>query len=297
MENVFMNVGVLVMMLAGVLGLLYWLQRKQHHDMSAQKRDGLAAVRNGMTLITCVQQHRGMSAALLSGDKSFLPRLVTTQDQVANAIRQVADILGIAAGQGMAKRRFAQISQAWLQLQQQVQSLTPEQSFNRHTALIRQILYLLGDMGERAGLLEGHLPAQTQLAEVLLLRLPLLIESVGQARALGSASAAKGVCGAVGRIRLAFLLQRIRNCQTKASIVFEVPALSTPANRCQEKVDVLQSIISTRILGSERIDLAPEAYFRMATDTIEACLALWQATATLIEQGANARLADGLMPA
>ncbi|WP_018150880.1 nitrate- and nitrite sensing domain-containing protein [Leeia oryzae] len=281
METVLISIGLL----SGVFVLLHWLQRKLAQMSQLRRQRGLGAVKAGVNLMTCVQQHRGMSAALLSGDHSFKPRLLGMQDKIAQALNQVSDALTNAPEQGMARRRFLQIQQAWSQLQQQVQTLNPEQSFKQHTGLIRQVLYLLGDMGERAGLLEGHRLAQTQLAEVLLQRLPLLAESIGQARALGSASAAKGACGAVGRIRLAFLLQRIRTCQTQTDIAFDYPALTALATRCSEKVDALQMVISTRILGPDTIDLAPDAYFKMATDAIDACLALWQAAAGLVAEG------------
>jgi hypothetical protein len=271
-------------LMAAASAALGWAQRRERAARSARRRLSLDAVRQGIALMTVVQQHRGMAAALLNGDTGFAGRLAEKQREVDATLAELgtgfARVPEFAAG----GRRLDAIRAAWAQLCQGVRGYSAEQSFSAHTTLVQQVLYLLGDMGERGGLLEARAPALGALAEVLLLRLPLLAESIGQARALGTGFAAQGRCGAVGRIRLSFLERRIGECLAGLGVVLDSPALAAPAQRCRHQVGRLLATIEVDLIGAERITLAPDAYFRCATEAIDACLALWQAAELVTRQ-------------
>ncbi|WP_024302166.1 nitrate- and nitrite sensing domain-containing protein [Pseudogulbenkiania sp. MAI-1] len=273
MEAIASSIGLL----AAAGTALGWAQGRERSARRARRHLSLDAVRQGIALMTVMQQHRGMAAALLSGDTGFAVRLADKQREVEGRLAELgacfARVPALAAG----GRRLEAIRAAWTQLCQEVRGYTAEQSFAVHTALVQQVLYLLGDIGERGGLLEARSPAVAALAEVLLLRLPLLAESIGQARALGTGFAAQGRCGAVGRIRLSLLERRIGECLAGLGVVLDSPSLVAPAQRCRQQVWHLSASIEADLIGVERITLAPDAYFRCATEAIDACLALWQA--------------------
>jgi len=131
----------------------------------------------------------------------------------------------------------------------------------------------MGDMGEHLGLLDGEGTALARLSNTLLLKLPLLLESIGQARALGSGYAAKGQCGAVGRIRLSFLEQRIREC-------FEGVHLAAIEDEAvSKKVEEFLHTLENRFIKTENVDISPAVFFQTATDAIESCLVLWKEVA------------------
>lgn len=264
-------------LLAAASAALGWAQRRERAIRSARRHLSLDAVRQGIALMTVMQQHRGMAAALLNGDTGFAGRLADKQREVDGTLAELGARFARVPELAASGRRLESIRMAWAQLCQGVRGYTAEQSFAAHTALVQQVLYLLGDMGERGGLLEARMPAVAALAEVLLLRLPLLAESIGQARALGTGFAAQGRCGAVGRIRLRFLERRIGECLTGLGAVLDSPSLAAAARQCRHKVDSLLALIESGLIGAERITLAPDAYFRCATEAIDACLALWQA--------------------
>lgn len=267
----------------GAASALNWAQIRLVREHARRRQRGLSAVRAGVTLMTAMQQHRGIAAALLNGDRGFAPRLVAKQQEVGQAIAALDEVLSEAPELAGSGRRFASIQQAWRPLHDTIQTLPAEASYHSHTALIQQVLYLLGDVGERAGLLEHHSAGVSLLAESLLVRLPLLAESIGQARALGSGYAAKGKCGAVGRIRLSFLEQRMRGSLSGVLAALEPFPLQTQTTDCSDKVHKLLNVITARIIGVEEIDLAPEVYFATATEAIDACLTLWQKTAQAAE--------------
>ncbi|WP_084187188.1 nitrate- and nitrite sensing domain-containing protein [Andreprevotia chitinilytica] len=263
--------------LTSATAAMHWAQAQSDKKHAARRDLSLGAVNRGVALMTVVQQHRGMAAALLNGDQSFADRLNNKQQEVDNTLSALGEYFARVTEFAAGGKRLEAIRAAWAQLRQEARRYTVEKSFATHTALIQQVLYLLGDMGERGGLLEVRNPALATLAEVLLLRLPLLTESIGQARALGTGYAVRGRCGAVGRIRLSFLQRRIRDCLNRANVIAESPTLAASTQACRHKVDALQTLIDTHLTGVERIELAPDAYFRAATEAIDACLALWHA--------------------
>ena len=271
-------------LLATTTLLLHWMHGRSEAHRHQRRHLGLGAVREGIGLMTAMQQHRGMAAALLNGDDGFAGRLLAKQQDIQQGLGVLATRFAAVPDFASAGRRLERIATGWRQLQSQLRGLNSETSFATHTRLLQQILYLMGDVGERAGLLEARNPVVATLAEALLLRLPLLTESLGQARALGTGFAAQHKCGAVGRIRLSFLERRIRECLEQVATALDAPALGNPMQHCRRKVDTLLSVMETQVIGVERIDLAPDAYFRTATEAIEACLALWHAIAAATER-------------
>ncbi len=259
-------------------------EKKQRMCKRARQLHGLSVLRSGLGLLTNVQQHRGISAAVLNGDPSFSARMAAKRNDILGIFRSLEPLLAGTQELRSDTGSLLDIQREWSLLSQSIASLTPEQSFSRHTALIRKIIHLLGDMGEHLGLLDGEGSPLALLANTLLLRLPLLMESIGQARALGSGYAAKGQCGAVGRIRMNFLEQHIRECrhEIRTSMTME----NGPA---AQRVDALLTVLNERFIRAEEIDIAPDAFFQTATDAIEACLGLWQDVAQKTGEAVAAR--------
>lgn len=290
--------------LAVAVGALGLARVGQHKQRRQRRQTGLAAVREALACVTAVQQHRGMAAALLNGDAAFGPRLSAKQAEVDAAVQALATRIGETPVLTVCMPRRERIDAQWRQLAGRIHGMTPEQSFAAHTVLVQQLLYQLGDLGEQAGLLDTHDDAEHRLVQLLLQRLPPLVEHIGQARALGSGFAAKGQCGAVGRIRLRFLAQRIGAGQASLTALIDMPDWQRSAQVQGAEVGSLLALIETRLIGTDSIDLSPADYFRSATQTIDACLTLWQRVAADMEQRLDggrrdhpaAALSAGLVP-
>lgn len=279
MNALLTGIGLLVLLLTALL----CLEIQRRSQRCEQRRNGLQAVQQGISLMTVVQQHRGISAALLNGDQAFAPRQIAKQAEIDAALSTLN--LTIQADRALASSRedLKSLSEEWAGLRTSVRNLDPTLSYIQHTDLVRRILHFIGDIGERAGLLEVRDRRVAKLLETLLLRLPLLVETVGQVRAMGTGFAAKGRCGAVGRIRLTFMGRRIEDCLSQID-----PSLKDLGQDSQEKVKVLLDLLTSRIIAAEHIDIAPERYFQVSTEAIDACLVLWRKAAGI----ANTQLAQ-----
>lgn len=239
-------------------------QRKRERQLH-----GLNVLQHVLGLLTNVQQHRGISAALLNGDKSFAARLATKRNEIQGIFKTLGPLLSETPELRSDTDSLLAVEREWEMMSSSIGHINSEQSFHKHTVLIRKIIHLLGDMGEHIGLLDGEGSPLALLSNTLLLKLPLLMESIGQARALGSGYAAKGQCGAVGRIRMNFLEQHIRECQQDIST-------STENANATQRVNALLNVLNERFIGVEEVNITPDAFFRTATDAIEACLNLWK---------------------
>ena len=73
-------------------------------------------------------------------------------------------------------------------------------------------------------------------------------------------------------------------CGAALTALIDMPDWRRSAQLQGAEVASLLALIETRLIASEKIDLAPADYFRSATQTIDACLALWQRVADDMER-------------
>jgi hypothetical protein len=256
--------------LALLYAVLYLAEKRKNHRKMLRRLHGISALQTSVTLMTTIQQHRGMSAGLLNGNDSFRTGLINKQAE-ARAILSRMKTLVDESRELMPDRRTLESVTASLEgIIGDLRQLTPEQSFSRHTELVRNTIHLIGDMGEHLGLMDNEGTPLALLSNLLLLRLPLLMESIGQARALGSGYAAKGQVGAVGRIRLSFLESHIRECRENMHLPGNNGSAAT------EKVEALLDLLEKEFIQADEVNISPEQFFKAATDAIESCLKLWQ---------------------
>lgn len=259
--------------LALLLIVLNMAERSRRKRKQQRQEYGLTVLKSGLELMAAVQQHRGMSIAFLNGDASFKSKLMAKRQEIQGILDKMPPVLASMPELHPDEASLAAIIQEWNELVRTSEGQFPDKSFKQHTALVRSVIHLMGDMGEHLGLLDGEGTSLARLSNTLLLKLPLLLESIGQARALGSGYAAQGQCGAVGRIRLSFLEQRIREC-------FEgVHTASIDDSAVSKKVDEFLDTLENRFIKAESVDISPSVFFQTATDAIESCLLLWKEVA------------------
>lgn len=254
-----------------IIFLLLYRAEKHHRQKKLERRmHGLKVLQTSLELMTAIQQHRGMSAALLNGDHSFKSRLSAKRSEIESLTQKIDQLVRETPELATDNRRLDEIKKHWSSLSNKLESLTSEQSFGEHTTLVRSVIHLMGDMGEHLGLMDGQGTQLATLSNALLLQLPLLLESIGQARALGSGYAAQGKCGAVGRIRLGFLEQRIRECRKT------INTQNNSGGAATSKVDTLLRTLEDKFVQADLVDISPDTFFRTATEAIDACLMLWK---------------------
>ncbi|HWV16958.1 MAG TPA: nitrate- and nitrite sensing domain-containing protein [Rhodocyclaceae bacterium] len=223
-----------------------------------------------LELVAHIQQHRGMSSAWLAGDPGFAARLVDKRAEIEplfDRLQQLTIETGGSVPPCLAPAEVARWRQHWSLLVAELADSSIEKTLAIHSKLIAVLLGWLGATSEERIVQ----PASNVLPEGLVRnfthRLPQLAETLGQARATGSAVAAQGRCPAVLRVRLMFLASRAESLTTQAC------AADRRGEFAAQQVRSLTLMLRTHMLGSPEIGVNAETYFAEATKAIDSVFA------------------------
>jgi methyl-accepting chemotaxis protein len=274
--------------LVGVLGLIalslpMWLLISGGLRDIARSGSALSGAAPAISVVHTVQlmqQHRGQSASFLSGnDAARAPREAlqarsaeALQKQVA-ALRQFGDAPLVARAEAVQKR--------WTEVGRAVgeRSLAVGESFAQQSQLIDEQLDIVLGVSDSAGL-ALHAPASSYyLVTAALQHLPRLTESLGQARAVGSALLNTKEANPAGQARVAALVQeaRVAARQAQAALTRATAAdaqaqraLAEPSARAQKAADAAFALITQKIVAAPALDAPSQEFFTALTAHIDA---------------------------
>lgn len=137
-------------------------------------------------------EHRGLTNAYLSGDRSLQAKILNKQSEIDQVIGAVQEMDKQYDGLLDIHSRVTKLSNDWRGIRQEIFQLPQEIAFQRHTELITGILGLITEMGDSSGLNSDGSQLQHYLAILLLEKIPMVNEYLGQIRGLGAGVAVKG---------------------------------------------------------------------------------------------------------
>jgi methyl-accepting chemotaxis protein len=148
---------------------------------------GLPPVRSVMGVVLLVQQHRGMSAMVLSGNDAAQVQRAAKQTEVDRAIT-AANAALVQVANPAASTQWKEAKDRWAVLPAKVaeRQLTAPESFAAHTALVEQMLKVNELLIDHFGLSLDPEADSYYLIDAALVQSPDLIESLGRLRARGS---------------------------------------------------------------------------------------------------------------
>lgn len=185
-------VSTLALTMMGVSTALALHDRYQIWQATQDEVAGLPAARQLTKLLQLTQQHRGLSASWLSGNDSVGPARQTRQIEVeraSQATRTALATLAMSSGRSDLLSLMDEIDIAWRSVATAslTRTIQPPESFRRHGAIIAQELKLLEQIIDASGLVLDPEASSYYLIVATLDNLPHLAESLGQARARGTA--------------------------------------------------------------------------------------------------------------
>ncbi|MDQ7746931.1 methyl-accepting chemotaxis protein [Hydrogenophaga pseudoflava] len=237
-----------------------------------------------LKLVQLTQQHRGLSANLLGGNEALKGDREARQaavDQLLPQAGQSLDGLGASALQA----ELVVIGQEWSALARAVseRSINGPQSFARHTALIERQLNLLEGVAEASGMsLDPHAHSYFLIQSVLV-HLPRLTETLGQTRAQGSLTLARGEVGMAQRAQLAALadLSRLHLRQARRSLDKAMASdrgyeqrLGGTAGQAWGQAEAAFALTDQAIIKAEQPSMPASEFFATTTRQIDAQFAL-----------------------
>lgn len=244
--------------------------------ISRQRSQGLKDVVALRSVLELLPQHRGMTNALLQGDESFRAKLKSLQGQVDNKLMPVVEMVS-SGDRWVVAQRVACIQDNWSMIKRDLNGFSAPESFAKHTALVTEILYLINDVADAAGMFTVS-NSEARLADVVINQLPMMTESLGQARGMGAGVAARGQCGIDMKVKLRFLLEKTNKVASdvgrsmEASLGINGDLNTRTANELaesQQATEYFLSLLDTRIINARSVEIASAEYYDAGTDAIK----------------------------
>jgi len=262
-----MNLYQIIGLLIFILVIFYFKLNLSKKERLKTQQQGLYNIKSLKQLIYFIQQHRGMTAAYLSGNKEVLSKINIIRNGIKENIRKSK----LTCSKN--NERWQSFLDHWQRLGTSSVEASADNSFDQHTLLIRNLLYLLEDEAEKGLLFSQFLPQFPQAGyawrEVI-----GATEVIGQARAIGVGVATQKNCSSIDNIRLSFLQQQMNQMiKTVLHQLYCLPDYIEEHNRLikitQDQTEILLSTIEQAFLDAEKITLDPQAYFELASLVIQ----------------------------
>lgn len=250
---------------------------------------GFDAIENIRLLAELAPQHRGLANAFLNGNESVRGNIDAVSKHVDEVIQKIDSSHGFLTSGTHMVVRWRDICDRWNSLKESVFKLTPEESFAKHTHIIRETLYLMRDVAEHAGITQCCDSTTEDLVVTLVLRIPDIVESVGQARGIGMGAVSKGNVITSARVKLCFLEKRIS--ETLEAVLKSLGESQTVSSGLVEESHKATrefiDLINRNVLECEKITIAPAEYYDAGTATISINLKLFDTLCPLLLERAR----------
>ena len=299
-----MKLGLLGLMAACLVALPTALLVQAVMTESAATRHemaGIAPAAELLRVLQLTQQHRGLSAGALSGNKTAAQNRVAKQAEVDAAIKTFDTRLKSDVVDPTLHKHWQPLVSEWSSLSQAVaaQSVNGAQSFARHTALIAHQTELHDRVADHFGLTLDPHAATYHLIIGSSVHLPRLTEAMGQARALGSAILTKKEATVEQRIALGSLAGRAQTGLRELTLSLEKsseadPALALamkePVALVQQSVKKVLALADEHILKTEAYTFSADEYLANTTQAIDSVYALNTSAGRLLEKALTDRM-------
>jgi methyl-accepting chemotaxis protein len=264
--------------LALIAGLSIFIDGKLGAEIRAAEteRMGVPLVAPALRMALAVQVHRGRSALAISGDreaKEKLPELDGVVDDKLNGLNLANKEYGASIG---LSDLLDSVTRQWLEIKSNNSQYTVDESFKKHTALVKTILDCVDRTADKSGLTLDPDLDTFYLMDSAVFRIPAVIENMGRLRAKGSGILKRQALTTDDKIDLAtfqgfferdFEVLRASFGKALGANASLTAALGAKRKEAQETVErFLQNDTAALLRGD--LTAAPHAYFDKATAAI-----------------------------
>jgi methyl-accepting chemotaxis protein len=220
-------------MLLLVAVTMYFLLGQLNKDIvfAQKERAGLQYNQALHEVSSSLQENRRVRYLAGSGDADAKGRLQTAQSKVDQAVSQLDTVDREATDQLHTQDAWAAIKTKWADLKSQSQSAGAQELYDRHTALLADVLALTASVGDTSNLILDPDLDSYYLMDATLTRLPALAEEITELRETGHGLASAQTVTSEETTRLIY---------KTASITAAFDAVKYGANVINQKNPALQ---------------------------------------------------------
>nr|WP_246264149.1 methyl-accepting chemotaxis protein [Aromatoleum toluvorans] len=254
--------------------LMLTLARQLNATIERTERELVASglVRPISKAVELVQQHRGLSSAVLGG----LESAKATRADKAVEVDHAFETLEAALPQALRKSDWSDIRSRWNGLARDGLKLDPAENIRTHTRLIQNLLDFQIAVADEYGLTFDPQQDSYYLMSTAVIRTPYLLERIGRLRAKGAGALARGTIDEAGKLDVSVLAGDVSEAvgdleSNIRKIVAQRPDL---AQRLESSFAEMTGKLATvngvvrQIQAGDLQSTAASAYFGMATEAI-----------------------------
>ena len=259
---------------------------------------GVEYINKTREILEHMPQHRGMSNAYLNGNKSFGSRILTKRNEVDELLDELLKIDEVHGETLTSTKKLKQIKADWDELKVANFSLQASESFSRHNALLEDITALTLHVGDKSNLLHDPDLDAYLLVDIMVNKIPVATEKLGQIRGLGAGIIAKGSANQSQQTKLVkldvyaeiyangtlFSLEELfqENSMAKQQLATNLTAVATNVQGFNDQV---KNIIENRFSS-----MKSQQFFNDGTNAIAAYFDLYDAASPMLVELLHARI-------
>lgn len=280
-------------------GILY-IQANTAYQVKSDQSIGIDFNIKLCSMIQHSQEHRGMASAYLNGDKGFSKDLEAKDQELAADIKSIDEAMSVHQELFQSVKEWEEIKKDLSSIQGSLSTMTPADSFSRHTEMIQKML----DLSERISFntklnLQDDNPSYL-LVDLATSVLPNMAEMMGQSRAKGSGVAAKQSITGDEQLQLQNLVQQIDNYLAKGNKSMnlllledgETQKLNEAYAKASESAAALTAIIKKDFINPDSITADSKQYFDLATASINDVYTCLNAASGLLDSMGQSKVRD-----
>ncbi|MCC4117127.1 methyl-accepting chemotaxis protein [Aromatoleum toluclasticum] len=263
-----------LIILVAFASLMLTLARQLNATIERTERELVASdlSRPISRVVELMQQHRGLSSAVLGG----LESATATRADKAVEVDRAIETLEAALPQALRKRDWSDIRSRWNGLAREGLKLSQPENFQTHTRLIQNLLEFQIAVADEYGLTFDPQQDSYYLMSTAVVRTPYLLERIGRLRAKGAGALARGTIDEAGKLDVSVLANDVGGAvgdleSNIRKIVTQRPDLAQRLESSFAEMNGKLANVSgvvRQILAGDLQGTAASAYFGMATEAI-----------------------------
>ncbi len=268
--------GIATLVCVLLLGTVF-KQSQTQIEAATNARDGVVVLQEIMQALGALQAHRGLTAGLKGGDSTLAAAIDAKAAAFDKALTQVDSAFAEAPAIADLQSRWAEIQSDWKGLRAG-QPTEANANFVAHTNVVRKVLELMEETGNRVNLAADPDPSAAQLGSILMTGGPDMSERLGRLRGFGTGVVARGSLTEAERDKL--VAQMVLIEYRKNDILGRLRRAGAAAPASQSRLDAaareiesgyarLNDVVQGQLLGGS-ISIAPKAFFGLGSDAIGA---------------------------
>jgi methyl-accepting chemotaxis protein len=298
----FMLLGLLGTMLVAAPFTLYLTESGKLISATGLEIQGVAPAQRLLPVLQLMQQHRGLSAIVLSGNDGAMPKRNAKMEETDKAIAELDRAIRDSDSPSAIHNEWQQIRNNWSSLAGKVsqRAIPAKDSIREHAELIGQLLRLNGSLLDHFGLRRDAEADTFYLIDAALLQSPNLSEALGRMRAQGAGLLTAKAASPEERVTITALVDKANDRYQALNDSFEKASalhpqlkarLQQPGQSALALANKSLQLAQEQIVKAEQLNYSELDYFNQFTNAIDAQFTLNGLAVTELQDLLQQRLA------